>query len=309
MKTPKTGTELRREALREVEGCVCKDRQNTYGGAEDNFAAIARLWTVWLHVRGLMPPDKAVLSIDVAGMSGLIKTARAAHNPGHRDSWIDMAGYPICGAGIVALAEQEALAAADAVLADSIITTGGICKPTPEVEAIAPGHNTVGLTVAQVGAGWRLLTREEIGRREGTCDIQAWANGKWDDRPWSGSDLGTTYRTLMSPGYFLPKPGPATERLMATPLGDIAPGHNPDKLTIAQVGDGWRLLSADETRVYRAATDEIQCWEGARWSAAWWSGSDSGLTYRTQKPPGYFLPKPASYSEALREAVEPKGPQ
>ena len=38
----KTGTELRREALREVEGCVCKDRQNSYGDAESNFAVIAQ---------------------------------------------------------------------------------------------------------------------------------------------------------------------------------------------------------------------------------------------------------------------------
>ena len=38
-----TGTELRREALHQVESCVCQDRQNTYGDAEDNFADIAAI--------------------------------------------------------------------------------------------------------------------------------------------------------------------------------------------------------------------------------------------------------------------------
>ena len=61
MTPPKTGTELRREILAMVEGCVCKDRQNTYGDAEDNFANIASIantvlagkveqsrWTRWM---------------------------------------------------------------------------------------------------------------------------------------------------------------------------------------------------------------------------------------------------------------------
>ena len=104
----KSGTDHRREALREIEGCVCKDRQNSYGGAEDNFATIAGFWTIYLHRRGLLPAGCALKSYDVAALSSLIKLARVAHNPTHRDSWVDTGGYAVCGAGIIAMAKENA---------------------------------------------------------------------------------------------------------------------------------------------------------------------------------------------------------
>jgi hypothetical protein len=33
-------------------------------------------------------------------MNALIKVARLSTNPTHKDSWIDLAGYAACGAGI-----------------------------------------------------------------------------------------------------------------------------------------------------------------------------------------------------------------
>ena len=41
------GAARRKEALAEVEGCVCRDRQSTHGDAEDNFADIAKMWSVY----------------------------------------------------------------------------------------------------------------------------------------------------------------------------------------------------------------------------------------------------------------------
>lgn len=69
-----------------------------------------------------------------------------------------------------------------------------------------------------------------------------------------------------------------------------APGHNPDKLTNAQVGKGWRLLARKEIQA-RPLTPHIQSWgPGTRlWFGGDWRGSNEFVTYRTRKPAGYFL--------------------
>lgn len=100
--TPKTGTELRREALKMVEQCICNDRQKTHGEAEDNFANIATIANVVLEAKLSSPLD----ALDVALFSMCIKMGRCATSPRHLDNLIDHAGYAMCGAGIV-LREQE----------------------------------------------------------------------------------------------------------------------------------------------------------------------------------------------------------
>lgn len=100
--TPKTGTELRREALKMVEQCICKDRQKTHGDAEDNFANIATIANIVLKNKLAQPLD----ALDVALFSMCIKMGRCATSPRHLDNLIDHAGYAMCGAGIV-LREQE----------------------------------------------------------------------------------------------------------------------------------------------------------------------------------------------------------
>jgi hypothetical protein len=88
-----SGTELRRAALKRVEGYVCKDRQATHGDAEDNFNTIARLWSAYKGAE--------FNALDVAAMMALVKVARMKTSPHHLDNWDDLAGYAICGAGIV----------------------------------------------------------------------------------------------------------------------------------------------------------------------------------------------------------------
>lgn len=91
------GTEIRRNLIREVERCVCKNRQDVYGDAEDNFADIAKLANIMLSGKlreDLQPEDIAIVSM-------CIKMARIKTTPSHLDSWIDNAGYAICGGGIV----------------------------------------------------------------------------------------------------------------------------------------------------------------------------------------------------------------
>lgn len=98
-----TGTQLRRELLRQVESCVCADRQNTYGDAEDNFENIADLANVVLQDKLAEPLDAA----DVAIFSICIKLARLIESPHHIDNWIDGAGYFICGGGIATRSKQD----------------------------------------------------------------------------------------------------------------------------------------------------------------------------------------------------------
>ena len=91
--------EVREHVLDEAKKYVLKDRNSTYGKPEDNFRRIAELWTAYLGIR---PKDVGapITPTDVAQMMLLMKVARLAHNPTHKDSWIDAAGYIACGAGI-----------------------------------------------------------------------------------------------------------------------------------------------------------------------------------------------------------------
>lgn len=78
----------RAEILDTAKQYVTQDRQKTHGKPEDTFALIARYWS--LHL------DSNVTPTDVAAMMALLKLARAKANPGHEDSWIDLAGYAAC---------------------------------------------------------------------------------------------------------------------------------------------------------------------------------------------------------------------
>lgn len=91
---------------------------------------------------------------------------------------------------------------------------------------IAAGHNPDGVTVVQVGAGWRLLAPEEIcrtGERLNSTgfwkDIQAWEEG-WNESGWDGNSPGHTYRTARPPGFFLPAAAAAAKVAV-----DVESGH------------------------------------------------------------------------------------
>lgn len=80
----------RKECLDAAAGCVLQDRQNQYGGPENNFERIATMWNGYLGTSSIKPWD-------VAAMMGMLKMARARFNPKYADNWVDMAGYAACG--------------------------------------------------------------------------------------------------------------------------------------------------------------------------------------------------------------------
>ena len=54
----------RKECLEQAMGCVLRDRNNAYGGPEDSFGMIARMWGAYLGV--------CVSAHDVAAMMALL---------------------------------------------------------------------------------------------------------------------------------------------------------------------------------------------------------------------------------------------
>lgn len=104
MDTKESPSQRRRRTLDRVAGFICKDRQNQYGDAEDNFRNIAFIWTWWLQKRGLMPQGTEITRLDVCQMMALMKACRKLNNILFQDNWDDSVGYEAIGA---ALAEFE----------------------------------------------------------------------------------------------------------------------------------------------------------------------------------------------------------
>jgi hypothetical protein len=89
-----------RPIIEEAGDIVAGARNTAYGGPEDNFLRIARLWNAHLENIGLQGGLKPA---DVGAMMGLMKQARLAQTPDHRDSLVDIIGYAVCQARCVGL--------------------------------------------------------------------------------------------------------------------------------------------------------------------------------------------------------------
>lgn len=83
--------------LRQADEAINGPRATDYGDVHTNFGVIADMWTVYLGRRGIageLQPE------DVSLMMTLVKIARLAGQPGHWDSWLDIAGYAALGAEV-----------------------------------------------------------------------------------------------------------------------------------------------------------------------------------------------------------------
>jgi hypothetical protein len=94
---PESAGATRRAAiLKELEATVCANRVQAYGDPEDSFGDIAEFWNLYLGSR----LSQDITERDVAIMQALLKVARLKANINHTDSWLDIAGYAICGGGL-----------------------------------------------------------------------------------------------------------------------------------------------------------------------------------------------------------------
>lgn len=86
----------RQRLLQEAMHITSHDRNSSYGNPEDNFRHIAEFWSTYLTTA---KKQRIVITpFEVAQMMVLMKTARLATNPTHRDSLVDQAGYSACAA-------------------------------------------------------------------------------------------------------------------------------------------------------------------------------------------------------------------
>ena len=79
----------RNQVLERAHDAVMLDRAATHGEAERTFASIAAVWSARLGIT-ITPAQVCIMMIDLKG-------CRAWNNPGHGDTWVDMAGYAACG--------------------------------------------------------------------------------------------------------------------------------------------------------------------------------------------------------------------
>jgi hypothetical protein len=78
------------EALREAAKIISGDRDLQYGGPEENFTRIGKIWSVIVGTE-ITPEDVAMMMVG-------LKLARYASKSGFQpDTWIDIAGYAGCG--------------------------------------------------------------------------------------------------------------------------------------------------------------------------------------------------------------------
>ena len=76
--------------LKEANTIIYGDREKTYGHPSKNLETIATMWNAYINAK---PNHEHLTAKDVAAMMVLLKTARLANNPEHRDSLVDICGY------------------------------------------------------------------------------------------------------------------------------------------------------------------------------------------------------------------------
>ena len=89
----------RLKLLQDAIDACCTDRHLNYGDPEDSFACIAEAWDWWMAYR-YPDIDWSFHRDDVPALMILMKMARLAHAPSHRDSKVDIAGYAACWADL-----------------------------------------------------------------------------------------------------------------------------------------------------------------------------------------------------------------
>lgn len=79
--------------LAEAAKIISGDREDVYGSAADGFARTGQLWAAILGI-------ESINATQVALMLAALKISRLCTTDGHRDSWVDAAGYVALGADI-----------------------------------------------------------------------------------------------------------------------------------------------------------------------------------------------------------------
>ena len=76
--------------LKEANAIIYGDREKTYGHPSKNLNTISVMWNAYLNAKSTKGELNAK---DVAAMMMLVKVARFANDPTHRDNLVDICGY------------------------------------------------------------------------------------------------------------------------------------------------------------------------------------------------------------------------
>jgi hypothetical protein len=77
--------------LKEAHAIIYGDREKTYGHPSKNLKTIATMWNAYLNAMSADDPE--LNAKDVAALMMLVKVARFANDPSHRDNLVDICGY------------------------------------------------------------------------------------------------------------------------------------------------------------------------------------------------------------------------
>ena len=77
--------------LEEAQTIIYGDREKTYGHPAKNLKTIANMWNAYMN--NMDDGNFNISPKDVAAMMMLVKVARFANDPSHRDNLVDVCGY------------------------------------------------------------------------------------------------------------------------------------------------------------------------------------------------------------------------
>ena len=77
--------------LEEAQAIIYGDREKTYGHPAKNLKTIAIMWSAYMN--NLDDGNFTITAKDVDAMMMLVKVARFANDPSHRDNLVDVCGY------------------------------------------------------------------------------------------------------------------------------------------------------------------------------------------------------------------------
>ena len=89
---------IRESIAYEASNLISGDRAEPHGAVDENFKNVGDLWAGYL--------GREISLLDVGNMLALLKIARTKTNAGHRDNYVDAAGYVALN-GEVNLREAE----------------------------------------------------------------------------------------------------------------------------------------------------------------------------------------------------------
>jgi hypothetical protein len=82
---------VKKTILQEAHEVIYGDREQVYGAPAKNLKVIAQYWSI--HLSATTGENIVLTAEDVCEMMILLKVARLANTPSHRDSLCDIAGY------------------------------------------------------------------------------------------------------------------------------------------------------------------------------------------------------------------------